>query len=574
MQFTGELIGSRLIETLTWGLYDGNLNCLREYIQNSIDSKADRIEIYFENKNNLVIKDNGSGMDEKELTKALGIGISEKSDDAVGWRGIGIWSGVPACKKIVIITKKRSDKEFRVEIDNTVIRTKSMSNISFIDLLGEATGDIIEEPLGSTESYENDHFTMIRLESISRTQKFLFSEKSIKDYLQHIVPVPFSEKSFLHADEINLWLESEGVTLPDITILFENEKIFRYPDRSDIFFNEIIKKEFHVQGKLIAVGWFLTGIENKVLSKPNVGIYFKKKGFTIGDEKLIEVLAPGENYSPWQYGEIHVISKEIRENAPRNNFEYDSIYIEEFIEQISALVKELQVQNRFQSAKIQSDEIIRSSKLISEGKLDLAAGTLEKAKEKILKNRKIPRDPSLQNMAEFLTNLSQQNVNDINELDEIIKVLSIEGNIGKLVEYQTKLDELSNPQVLLAKFIIDKGKPTYAGAPTTAKKLDDIEKPIKVAKNLAEGIRPEEGSRDKPVDIATKSLGTITEPDSTSETKKESLLDTVIRNSCSAMKKSIARSSKKGLEHLEMSATDPIKELLIAVSHKLIYYKY
>jgi DNA mismatch repair ATPase MutL len=49
VQFTDEFIGSRLIETITSGLYDGNLNCLREYIQNGIDSNAKNINIYFEN---------------------------------------------------------------------------------------------------------------------------------------------------------------------------------------------------------------------------------------------------------------------------------------------------------------------------------------------------------------------------------------------------------------------------------------------------------------------------------------------------------------------------------------------
>ncbi len=84
MQFTEDLIGSRLIEIITSGLYDGNLNCLREYIQNGIDSNARRIDVYFENNNDLVIKDDGLGMTKQEMMIALGIGISNKSDDDTG----------------------------------------------------------------------------------------------------------------------------------------------------------------------------------------------------------------------------------------------------------------------------------------------------------------------------------------------------------------------------------------------------------------------------------------------------------------------------------------------------------
>jgi len=67
-----------------------------------------KIEISFENgTSNLVIRDNGSGMDREELIHSLGIGVSNKSEEDIGWRGVGIWSGVPVCRRIVIITKKK-----------------------------------------------------------------------------------------------------------------------------------------------------------------------------------------------------------------------------------------------------------------------------------------------------------------------------------------------------------------------------------------------------------------------------------------------------------------------------------
>ena len=70
MKFASEAIGIRLIETVTSGLYDGNLNCLREYVQNGIDAGAKNIEISFENGDqNLIIQDDGSGMNKFELEK-------------------------------------------------------------------------------------------------------------------------------------------------------------------------------------------------------------------------------------------------------------------------------------------------------------------------------------------------------------------------------------------------------------------------------------------------------------------------------------------------------------------------
>src|SRR5665811_85653 len=107
MEFSSDDVGAKLMETITVGLYGNNLNCLREYAQNGIDVGAKNIDIYFENGNHdLIIKDDGSGMSQEELDDALHIGISNKSRKNIGWRGIGIWSGVPVCQRIVIITKK------------------------------------------------------------------------------------------------------------------------------------------------------------------------------------------------------------------------------------------------------------------------------------------------------------------------------------------------------------------------------------------------------------------------------------------------------------------------------------
>ncbi len=408
MKYSSESIGSRLIETITSGLYDGNLNCLREYVQNSIDSGANNIEIYFETKNNLIIRDNGEGMNNKEIELALSIGISKKSDDNIGWRGIGIWSGVPACKKIVLITKRSGDKKYRVEINNEILRNGSMSDKPFLTVFEEATGEIEEMPLGREESIEIDHFTEVRLESILKTQKSLFTDKEIRKYLSSTVPAPFDEINFILGNEISDWLEENDITIPNVNITFENKKIFRYPERSDIFFNEIIRKEFKVNGELIAVGWFVTGIDNKTLPMPNGGIYFKKKGFTIGDANLVEKLNITENYSRWQYGEIHIISKYIRENAARNNFEFNTPYIEVFQEIVGAFISELQIQNRYQSEKIQTKSIISAQKFLEKGDFSSTEKTIRKAIENISKVRNFPNDQALQGMKCYIDDVTQK----------------------------------------------------------------------------------------------------------------------------------------------------------------------
>jgi len=112
-------------------------------------------------------------MDREELIHSLGIGVSNKSEEDIGWRGVGIWSGVPVCRRIVIITKKKENSKYRIEINNDLIRNESLSNKSILEILSNATGEIEDLSLGNNESYEDDHFTIIRLESIIAHSKIL-----------------------------------------------------------------------------------------------------------------------------------------------------------------------------------------------------------------------------------------------------------------------------------------------------------------------------------------------------------------------------------------------------------------
>jgi len=445
MKFKDEDFGAKIIETITSGLYDGNPNCLREYVQNSIDSGAKNIEIFFENGNeDIVIKDDGYGMDKNELERSLSIGISDKSADDVGWRGIGIWSGVPACKRIVIITKKKNNHKYRIVIDNNKLRKLFESNKKATDVLSEITGDPEKQELGKNESFENQHFTTVRLESILPTQRPFLNEKRIPEYLSEVVPAPFDGKKFLFAKDINKELKKRNIRVPEVNIVFNKEKkIYRPPFKSDIFYNKLIFNEFEVKSKKIAFGWYLCTSQNQVLKKPNKGIFFKKKGFTIGDEYLVsnqyEYL-----YNPWQYGEIHIISDELRENAPRNNFEYNNEIVDPFLRQIGKYVGQLQTQNRYQSDKIIEKRIKKIKKHIEKGEISTAKKEIKKAKESIKRKQSFPKNKSLEGMKSFIDTVSKKEENTLVNLDKQVKQTKSEG-IDEKAKIQTYVDCLPKP---------------------------------------------------------------------------------------------------------------------------------
>lgn len=420
MKFTDAYIGGRLLETITAGLYNNNLNCLREYVQNSIDAGAKNIEIYFENGNqNLIILDDGAGMSREDLAKkALSIGKSDKTEKNAGWRGLGIWSGVPACERIVIITKKKNDGKYRIQINNNVLRKEYWSNKPVLDILSNATGEIDELDLGKDDPPEG---TMVRLESILQPQKNIFNDKAISSYLSRVVPAPFNREQFSFAPKIDEWLRKFDAMPPTANIKFQGKNIFRPPFESDIFFDNVIKNEFKVKDKLIAVGWFLTHNENEVLKEPNRGIYFKKKGFTIGDDKLVLKQFNGTSYNPWQYGEIHIVSEELRENAGRDDFEYDNMIIYPFFEQIGEFISELQKQNRYQSKKIGSKYINKAKKYLENGDVRSAKKEVDKINGRLASAASFPTEASLQSMKPLMDAKCEKDKNEATKLEKEIK---------------------------------------------------------------------------------------------------------------------------------------------------------
>ncbi|MDD3417485.1 MAG: ATP-binding protein [Lachnospiraceae bacterium] len=448
MQFDHNFIGSNLMEIITSGLYDGNLNCVREYVQNSIDAKAKCIDVYFENEgNDLIIKDNGRGMDKDELTHALGIGLSNKSDEDVGWRGIGIWSGVPVCKRIVIITKKEKHGKYRIEIKNNDIRSYLGSGIAISDILTNSTGEIEEIELGEDESLEKDHYSEIRLENILNTQRDVFTNNGIKTYMSHVLPSPLNDKDFSIAADVDKWLEQNKVYFPDIQIKFNGDQIFRPPTKDDLFFPYIIRKLFEVNGEVVAVGWFMSANKNEKLESQNKGIFFKKKGFTIGNESLVKNLHAG-TYHEWQYGEIHIISKNIIENAARNNFELNSGLVSEFLNDVGDYVKTIEGVNQYQSKKNIGEQVSKAAALIDKGDIPAAKKELDKLDKKIKEGRKFPSNPEFEGLKKIIDDGHEKSVEDIGALKTAVRKPKAENQKLKAAkEYMNYVIEQSTPAV-------------------------------------------------------------------------------------------------------------------------------
>jgi len=416
ISFTSATFGSRLLETITEGLYDGNVNCLREYVQNAVDSKAKNVEIFFENGNrDLIIRDDGHGMTANKLIDSLMIGKSDKKGSDVGWRGIGIWSGISASEKLVILTKAKKHLPLRIEIDNDKIRSESHTNRDAIDILNESVKEFEEVDLGEGESLEDSHYTIIRLESILYPQQFFFTPEKIEDYLAKTVPSPFAD-TFSYRLKINTLLKQNSVPFPNVNVEFQGKKIFRPPYKGELYSDEITVKNFFVKDELIAIGWFLTSSTNERRDWPDAGILFKKKGFTIGDETLITTIYKGD-LSKWQFGEIHILSDNIRENAGRSRFEYNTGIVHDFIKSIEDYFKNFQQFNQFKSAKNPERAIKKAEKALGKGDLKTAKDAIEKIRKSLEKSHSVPSDDSFKGIISVIKNEGKARAGLLKKLD-------------------------------------------------------------------------------------------------------------------------------------------------------------
>src|SRR5216684_4675475 len=112
--FEPDDIGGELLGILSKGLYPDPLDCVREYVQNSVDAKAKNVTIKITG-NSVMIGDDGIGMDLDDLVQARRLGLSNKSRaEDVGFRGIGIYSGFDICNRLLVTTKIVGEAKARV----------------------------------------------------------------------------------------------------------------------------------------------------------------------------------------------------------------------------------------------------------------------------------------------------------------------------------------------------------------------------------------------------------------------------------------------------------------------------
>lgn len=298
----------RLLETLTYALYEDPIILFREYVQNSLDAynneanndKAKVMDDFCVNikidkdRFNIEIIDNGYGIREEEfLFKMKLIGESDKKrlEDQIGFRGIGRLSAMPLCRQLVFENKPPG-------INKRLIFT--WDGEKFNDLLnkGADIGATLDEiTTDSSEDYDgdiDDHYFKVKINGYQEAIKDLLKSETFQDRLCTLLPLRYSPK-FTKQNQIkNKYHDFMGHSLDKFScsVKLDNQELYKpYTDKdilaSGIVFWDLIypSMEENASAERIGILWFT--FDRVIKARPKnspYGILVRSKNMLMGDQ--------------------------------------------------------------------------------------------------------------------------------------------------------------------------------------------------------------------------------------------------------------------------------------------------
>jgi len=376
-EFVPEDIGGDLIGIISKGLYPDPLDCIREYVQNSVDARAKNVVIKITG-NSVTISDDGMGMAVGDLRQARQLGISNKSQaENVGFRGIGIYSGFDICNRLLVTTKKAGEAKARIlefQFGEMKAQLKAehdahSARTPLTRLLSQYTH------FRQEEDKADRHYTIVQLEELSKVHiGQLADHAQLRAYMLHNLPIDFAD-NFPYKDQINSQLENHvpgynAIRVKLVTDFARPEIIVRpnIPNLSEPIMGIIPNAD----GKKIAYYWACYHAKGGELPDEFAdyrGLVYKVKGFTIGNRSRLRehfTTARGTLYY-WCTGEVYVIDENVTPNAARNDFEAspEKLQLEtavgDTMGDLNAIVARFQEQNNadkeFEKASNYLDEV-------------------------------------------------------------------------------------------------------------------------------------------------------------------------------------------------------------------------
>ena len=337
------------------GLYRSFATVIAEAVSNAWDAEATQVDINI-NDNNLVVTDNGKGMDATDFQERfLKVGYSRREDksnkskrNVIGRKGIGKLAMLSISEKVTIVSKKHKSEITGGRINNTKLddEIKKDGNYSLEALTTNKMNELLWRSTNKTG-------TRIIFEKI-RTN--LHSEDIIRKYLATQFNFIFSMKK---GDSFAIMVNGKAVTMDDLKELNENTQFIWYIGKKDKRFGDRFKNldrgkvikdtDLTFQGKTIRIKGFVSSVSksSQLLLRGSKGDFRASVNlFTNGrlrQENLFDEITKKTVTEEYLYGEVHVDGfedkKTDRFTSSREGIIKDDPLYQQFLTELDKILK-------------------------------------------------------------------------------------------------------------------------------------------------------------------------------------------------------------------------------------------
>lgn len=308
-------ISLSVLNHLGRNLYRSFITILGEAISNSWDAEADNVWIYLDReKNYLVIKDDGNGMDEKDFqSKFLKIGYSKRKDGNtktpnknrpfIGRKGIGKLALLSCADRISIITKTKESEFIGGIIDNSGLDQAIEKDLTPQEYLLEQ----LDFKISSKYSTNLEKGTIIYFDQIQD------GIKNTEKYLKNVIALYF--RFSLIDKEFNIFFNDEPITIDNLDSLADaTQFLWKFNKSKDPFVlqkllqNKFLKNSKTIDSSLIKFGFIGSVVKPRNLkiltNEEKVGIDLFVNG-RLREKNMLKHIPSARVTESYLYGQIH-----------------------------------------------------------------------------------------------------------------------------------------------------------------------------------------------------------------------------------------------------------------------------
>ncbi len=431
--FKYEDIGSKTISYLAEGLYPDARDPIREYVQNAVDAEAAEVAILISGRS-IVIENNGNGMDVDDLSRSLQIAISDKDPVTnVGYKGIGIYSGLLIAEKLTIRSRKNNFCS-QLTLNFEQMRELIDEELALPDVINQTTQlEAINTFDFADESLEGDG-TQVELTGIRKEFIELFSKKQLPEYLTNALPLVF-DPNFYYSNHINKKIRDicsetgyvyRSITL-HLTIDGDRNTLYRpYKfDETRIFepVYELIKLIENGKASTFALVWGCLNKQRRRISDKSIrGFRFRLKGFAIGNERtLLPYFSKNTTHAFRYIGEVVIFSHQIKSNTARSDLANTEI-LPQFREELKRVASNFELKsNVFQESSKALEECDAVERLLDEARKSPTSDSVSELKQRLGPLEKRLKQPLDEDSNNRVTQLIQKLKKQIPTLELILE---------------------------------------------------------------------------------------------------------------------------------------------------------